>query len=102
MTSDREALNELRSVSNIDAIHTIRHYLYFLLEDYASNVANDLRKRGFSVEQRLGADGINWLVLLTEQAVPTESRITEMRVMLDKIAINYSGEYDGWEADVCD
>jgi hypothetical protein len=100
MTNDRDALDELRSVSNIDAIHTIRHYLYFPLEDTAVNVAGRLRGRGFSVENQRGADGVTWLVLLTERTVPTESRLAEMRAMLEQIATDNSGEYDGWEADV--
>lgn len=100
MALDRDALEELRSVSNMDAIHVVQHYLYFPLEEAAKNVAEMLRQRGFVVEERLGADGINRLVLAKNQMVPTEAEIGNMRALLEQIAAEKGGEYDGWDVEV--
>ena len=100
MPFDHDAIDELRSVSNMDAVHVVQHYLYFPLEQAAQTVANLLRQRGFAVEERLGADGINWLVLARNQMVPTEAEIGQKRQLLEEIAEENGGEYDGWEAEV--
>jgi hypothetical protein len=100
MALDRDALEELRAVSDMDAVHVVQHYLYFPLEQGARQVGNILRERGFLVEERLGADGINWLVLAKDRMVPTEAGIGEMRALLEEIAEKNGGEYDGWEAEV--
>lgn len=74
------------------------HYLYFPLAKDGKAVAAELRRRGFQVESRKGADGVNWLVLvhhslssLEDEAGPT------VRDELERLAQQYSGEYDGSE-----
>jgi hypothetical protein len=100
MALDRDALKHLGAVSDMDVVHVVHHYLYFPREEAAKNVAGILRERGFVVEERLGADGINWLVLATHRMVPTEAGIAKMREFLEHIAEESAGEYDGWEIDV--
>lgn len=100
MASDRDAIEELRTVSNMDAAHWVRHYLYFPVELAAKNVAAVLRERGFVVEDRLGADGVNWLVLAKSQMVPTEAGLSALRTFFEDITASNGGEYDGWEAEV--
>lgn len=100
MTTDRDALEELRAVSDMDAVHVLQHYLYFPLEQSAKQVGSILRERGFLVDERRGADGVNWLVLAENRMVPTEAGIVEMRALLEEIAETNGGEYDGWEAAV--
>lgn len=100
MANDNDALNDLRAVSDTDAVHRISHYLYFPEQQAAKEVAQVLRQRGFEIEDRLGADGVNWLVLASVQAVPTEAAIAEMRESLEELADDHEGEYDGWEAEV--
>lgn len=100
MGTDRDVLKELRTVSDINAAHLVQHYLYFPQEHDAKNIARLLKERGFEVEERLGADGINWLVLAKSKIVPTEEKIAELRSSLEGLATEYRGEYDGWEAQV--
>src|SRR4051812_40831092 len=100
MASDHNAIEELRAVSNMDAVHWVRHYLYFPVERSAKNVASVLRERGFVVEDRLGADGVNWLVLAKSQIVPTEAGFSALRTFFEEITAANDGEYDGWEAEV--
>ncbi len=100
MASDKDALEELRAVSNIDEIHIFEHYIYFPIERTSREVGNILHQLGFHVEVRLGADGVNWLVLAKNEMLPTDSKISEVRKLLEAIATKNGGDYDGWEAEV--
>jgi len=82
------------------SLYPIQYYLYFPNEQVAKEVAGILYQYGFVVEDRLGADGVNWLLLAKTRAVPTESAIAEMSAFLERIAERNGGEYDGWEAEV--
>jgi hypothetical protein len=97
---DRVALEQLRSFSNVDAVHTVFYYLYFPNEQGAMDVSRILRDQGFAVEQRMSADEINWLVLATNRVLPTEAAISAMCEHLERVAIEHQGRFDGWEAEV--
>lgn len=56
--------------------------------------------RGFAVENRLGADNVNWLVLAGHKIAPTEEAIEAVRALFESIAAEHDGEYDGREAAV--
>lgn len=98
MVTDRDALNELRSVFDLSAPHVVQHYLYFPEEHASQSVADLLTKRGFDVENRLGADNVNWLVLAKHRIIVTEEVIETLRANFEAVAAHYNGEYDGWEA----
>lgn len=96
--SDRNAIGELRNARGEDRETVVVHYVYFPTEDSAELAAASLEQKGFAIESRLGADGINWLVLATHRIVPNEAEIERHRVMFEAIALQGDGEYDGWEA----
>ena len=98
--SDRAALEALLRASTPGTPHRLQHYLYFPSERRARKAATSLRKQGFSTEQRLGADGVSWLVLATHRLVPSEALVETVRSTMERIAASLSGEYDGWEAQV--
>jgi hypothetical protein len=100
--SDRDALHALRSVSDPSALHVFSNYLYFPNERAARQVAYALSTCGYSVEHRLGADQVNWLVLAKKLMCLNQAGIAEMRAFLEGVAENNGGEYDGWEAEVQD
>jgi regulator of RNase E activity RraB len=100
MSDDKQAVAELAAVSDADAPHLILHYVYLPSSEAAALIANELRNRGFSVEQRLGADGINWLVLARHVAVPSETLMASTRRSIETLVEKFDGEYDGWEAEV--
>lgn len=100
MSDDRAALDELNRVSDTTAVHVILHYLYLPSEHRASDVAARLRSSGFSTTERRGADGISWLVLAKHEIVPSEEAIGAARTLMEELAGDADGEYDGWEAEV--
>lgn len=100
MSNDARAIKEIAAVSDGDAHHTILHYLYFPSSEGAAAIAEELKRRGFNTEERLGGDGSSWLVLASHQAVPTEELIASIRRSMETLIAEVGGEYDGWEADV--
>jgi hypothetical protein len=75
----------------------MRHYLYFPRAKEGKAVAALLRQRGFTVEYRKGADGVNWLVLAEHTLSPEDEAGLAVREELERLAQQYSGEYDGSE-----
>ena len=78
----------------------VLHYLYFPTKEAAREVSAKLRDQGFSIEQRLGADGENWLLLARQDMVPSEEKIAAIRKMMEDLSESFGGEYDGWEAEL--
>lgn len=100
MSNDARAIAEVAAVSDISEPHTVLHYLYAPSSDAAEVIAEELKQRGFRTEERLGGDGVNWLVLARHEAVPTEELMASLRRSMEKLVAHFGGEYDGWEADV--
>jgi regulator of ribonuclease activity B len=75
----------------------VRHYLYFPRAKEGKAVAAQLRQRGFTVEYRKGADGVNWLVLAEHSLSPGDEAGLAVREELERLAQQHSGEYDGSE-----
>lgn len=100
MIDDRAAIAELARFSTPGDQHVLRHYLYFPEEAGAASVVAELQRRGFRTEQRLGADGVNWLVLARHEIVPTEASVLATRQTMEALVGPCGGEYDGWEAEV--
>src|ERR1041384_5792547 len=107
---DRVAIDQLPQVSSPGAPHVVLHYLYFAAKSAAVEAAAVLRALGFQIEERgdcaaagqcrLGADGVNWLVLARHTIVPSEGTISSARRVMEDLARKHNGEYDGWEAEV--
>ena len=55
---------------------------------------------GFTAEEQLGADNVNWLVLASHKIVPSPEAVAFIREELETVATRFGGEYDGWEAEV--
>ncbi|MDO8840436.1 MAG: ribonuclease E inhibitor RraB [Parvibaculum sp.] len=100
MNDDAKAVRVLAALSDGDAPHPIRHYLYVPTGEAAVDVAKELQARGFNTEERPGADGVNWLVLVHHEAVPTERLMLSMRRSMEALVARVGGQYDGWEAEV--
>jgi len=96
---DRLAVEELLRSSSPNATHRLKHYLYFPSERGARAAAAKLREQSFSIEERLGADGVNWLVLARQDVVPSPALATTVRAFMEQLAETGGGEYDGWEAE---
>lgn len=98
MNDDTQAVREIEAVSNDNILHTVLHYLYVPNSQAASKVEDELKQRGFRTEKRLGADGVNWLVLARHEVVPSDELMIAMRRSMEAIIGRIGGEYDGWEA----
>jgi Regulator of ribonuclease activity B len=99
MADDSDALAQLRRESTRVGHRNVLHYLYFSRREDAATSAAALRASGFSTEERLGADGVNWLVLARHEIVPSEETIGAARTTMEELARQHGGEYDGWEVD---
>ncbi|WP_157231951.1 ribonuclease E inhibitor RraB [Hyalangium minutum] len=75
----------------------MRHYLYFPQATVGRSVAAELRRRGFTVESRQGADEKNWLVLVEHLLSPGGGEAISIREELEHLAAEHAGEYDGFE-----
>lgn len=100
MTDDGIAVAELMRASMPGEPHVFLHYLYFPKQDDARAVAEGLRRRGFTTEERMGGDGVNWLVLARHEIVPTEASVLAVRELMESLVEPRAGDYDGWEAEV--
>lgn len=100
MSDDSDALQVVARAIPPGKECTIVHYVYLPRGEDVAPVSEALRKRGFRVESRMSADGVNWLVLARHRIVPSVEVILETRSCMNEIAGSYGGEYDGWEADL--
>jgi hypothetical protein len=100
VNDDRSALHELLAVSEPGSLHVVLHYLYFPAKKAAEESVSELRSLGFRTESRVGADGVNWLVLARKEIFPSEETIATGRQQMEDVARRRDGEYDGWEAEV--
>ncbi|MFP2930548.1 ribonuclease E inhibitor RraB [Pyxidicoccus sp. 3LG] len=99
MVEEELALQELlRASTSPETPHRFDHYLYFPSRRDGEAIAEHLRGLGFTVESRLGADDVNWLVLATHHLVPERQVVEAARTSLEELARQHGGEYDGWEA----
>lgn len=100
MSNDAQVIRELVPLLGGDEPRTILHYLYMPSEGAADWVANHVKQRGLRIEQCMGADGVNWLVLARQEAVPNIELITSTRQSMEALVAQVGGEYDGWEVEV--
>ena len=97
---DRDAFEQLCAATVPGRAHTIHHYLYFPTKKAATDVATILRGQGFRTEDRLGAEGTDWLVLASHDMVPSSEDFGSIRELMEDLACKKDGDYDGWEIEV--
>jgi len=78
----------------------MKHYLYFPKKSNAEEAGERLRSQGFSVEVSKNAVKENWLVLASKAPPKTGEEMDELRNGMEGLAVQFSGDYDGWEARV--
>lgn len=97
---DQAVLRSLKEAgSDLSRPHPVNHYLYFPKEDSAHRAAQELRAEGYDIQLRLGADGVNWLVLASRVVVPEPEVVEQIVSRMESLAAAFEGEYDGWEAE---
>jgi len=73
------------------------HFLYFRTKSAAERAERRLVGEQFDVEvKRRGEE--DWLVLVALPRARSVSELEETRQLLERVATEFGGEYDGWEA----
>ena len=75
----------------------MRHYFYFSSKANAEAAQGKLCEYGYSVEVRMSKTGTDWLVLATAIPPKAGKEMEKLRDKLENLALQLSGEYDGWE-----
>jgi hypothetical protein len=91
LSGDEQVAAELAAVSDVEEPHLIAHYLYVPSRETAASIGGALRTRGFDTEERLGADGVNWLVLARHVAVPSDELIAATRRSMEALVAAVGG-----------
>ncbi|MGZ4393238.1 MAG: ribonuclease E inhibitor RraB [Gaiellaceae bacterium] len=99
---DRIAIEALVARAGARCPRWFRHFIYVPDRAKAEALAAKLRLDGLEVESRVGADNVNWLVLVRHRLVPDEEAVERLREQLTDLAEVIGGEYDEWEGEVGD
>jgi len=85
--------------ADLDAPRTIWHFVYMAQGESAAAIADELRRRGFHIEQRHDTDA-KWLVLASHEAILSSATLASTRHSMEALIAELgAGEYDGWEAE---
>ena len=98
-SDDKLALGELNRAGD-GRPRRFQHFMYIPDKTRGEDLATRLRSDGFEVETRMGADGRNWLLLVSHRMIPDEEAVERLGKQLSEFAKAIGGEYDGWEAEV--
>ena len=103
---DQLALEQLKRLhSDLSKPTEIVHYLYVTKRENAFAAVEELKKAGFAAKcdeplGRLPNGQIEhrWSVTARAEEVPSLENLRNDRVLFEKLARRFDGEYDGWEA----
>lgn len=76
---------------------TVRHFLYVPDRAAAERAGTALARAGFRSEAGPAADGKDWLVIATHQAVAEKDRDVATQEAMREIALALGGQYNGYE-----
>jgi regulator of RNase E activity RraB len=100
---DAGSLDELaRAGSDLSRAHRIEFFLFLPSRHAADEVAEELRREGFSVEVGQGEHPSDWLCLATREMLPELAALRSWRQRLTVMAESRHGVYDGWGTEVED
>lgn len=95
--ADQAALNHLLMMgSETKTIQPVDFFLYFPEEYQAYSTAAELFNLQFQVSVSYSESSENWLCLATKPLKPTSERLEDLGSFLEKLALAYNGNYDGW------
>lgn len=101
VSADARTISVLAEVSDVTAPHTVLHFLYFPTRTGARRAMAELRTNDFvASEGRAAGERRSWLVLAKHEIVPTDSALEATRSLMEDVAEQFGGNYDGWEAEV--
>lgn len=74
-------------------------FLYFPTESAAAAVGRELGETGFRCQVRASVRG-EWLCLATAQVVPDDAALETVFHLMETMAEDFGGSFDGWETQV--
>jgi hypothetical protein len=74
-------------------------FLYFPTESAAAAVGRELDETGFRCRVRQSVRG-EWLCLATAQVVPDDAALETVFHLMETMAEDFGGSFDGWETQV--
>ncbi|HEX9270034.1 MAG TPA: ribonuclease E inhibitor RraB [Candidatus Limnocylindria bacterium] len=99
---DQQVLDQLRRAgADLTKPRDIRHYLYFPSAATARSAADRLRASGYTVDVHASPTpkpGEDWAVVANRVMVVNAETIRTERSLMDEVARQGQGVYDGWEA----
>lgn len=85
--------------ADLSAATEISHYFYFPTKEAAERAGVRLRKREFVTEVGAPMPGRReWCLLATHTIAVSDSTIGLLRAAMERLATEFVGKYDGWEA----
>ncbi len=74
-------------------------FLYFPTESAAAAVGRELGETGFRCQVRSSVRG-EWLCLATAEVVPDDAALETVFHLMETMAEDFGGSFDGWETQV--
>ena len=98
---DQEVIDQLRQTgSDLTQPHQFDFYVYLPSREAAIRAEALVQQIGLTTKVERAAKGPQWLCLASDTFIPTKQKIHAVQQRLGKIAGEFGGEYDGWEAEV--
>lgn len=92
--------DDVRHVASEQQPTRILHYMYFPVQANAEQAHKRLHEHGYIAEVRPAAVGSDWLVLVKQDSVESRGGVEHTREILERMALELHGEYDGWEMEI--
>jgi len=97
---DEFTLKQLQAAgANLDKPTEVNNYLFFKKANEAAKAASRLVEDGYRVRGP-SATKEGPIVVATTDLVPSPENIASLRSVMEAIAKDFHGDYDGWEAAV--
>ena len=85
--------------ADLSAATEVNHYLYFPAQECAERAGERLVERGFDTHVGPSMPGRReWCLLATHAVAVSDSTIGLLRAAMERLAAEFDGKYDGWEA----
>jgi regulator of ribonuclease activity B len=101
---DQLVLDSLQTLdADLSQPREVIHFLYVPTEEAARQVAEELKSRGYSVEQKpapiVEKEPINpFCLIASNRFVSYSTTVQKFRHFFEQLAEFHQGDYDGWEA----
>ena len=79
-----------------ESIQPVDFFMYFPEKYQAYSTAAELFNLQFQVSVSYSESSEDWLCLATKPLKPTSERMNDLGNFLEKLALAYDGDYDGW------